>query len=89
MITQNLINKTAQRVYDIINHIENYLDENKLTLPLNEYELLLKIRDDNRYFLIFLESVTREKKIERLSFENDLSPIITNCKLIERLFNLD
>jgi uncharacterized protein YlbG (UPF0298 family) len=85
MITENLLNKTAQRLYKNINVIDEFLNSNQLTLSLEEYGELIKIRDDKKYFLVFIESAVREDKISQLKFERDLLPIINVCEKVESL----
>lgn len=85
MITENLLNKTAQRLYKNINEIDEFLKSNQLTLSLEEYGELIKIRDDKKYFLVFIESAVRENKISQLKFERDLLPIINVCEKVESI----
>jgi len=85
MITENLLNKTAQRLYKNINKIDKFLKSNQLTLSLEEYGELIKIRDDKKYFLVFIESAVRENKISQLKFERDLLPIINVCEKVESI----
>jgi|JYMV01.1.fsa_nt_gi hypothetical protein len=85
MITENLINKTAQRLYKNIEKIDGFLKANQLTISLDEYSELIKIRDDQKHFLVFLESVVREEKTSQLKFERDLLPIINVCEKVESI----
>lgn len=85
MITENLLNKTAQRLYKNINEIDEFLKSNQLTLSLEEYGELIKIREDKKYFLVFIESAVRENKISQLKFERDLLPIINVCEKVESI----
>ncbi len=85
MITENLINKTAQRLYKNINLIDVFLEENKLNLPLDEYNELIKIRENKKYFLVFLESSVRENKVSQINFEKEIMPIITICDSVEKI----
>jgi hypothetical protein len=85
VITINLINRTAQRIFKNINKMESFLEKNKLILPLDEYGLLINLRDDLKFFLVFLESTVRESKVDNLKFEKDLKPILIICEDVEDL----
>ena len=87
LVTQKMINNTAQKLQNNISRIETYLEKSIKPVSLDTKEALLEIRDDARYFLVFLESSTRNKKVENLSFEKDLNPIVILCDAIENILN--
>ncbi len=62
-----------------------FLKENKLNLPFDEHNELIKIREDKKYLLVFLESSVREDKVSQINFEKEMMPIITICDSIEKI----
>jgi hypothetical protein len=87
MITRNLINKTAQRLYKNIKTIDVFLENNKFSISLEEYKELIRIREDKKYFIVFLESSVTENQLDSMRFERDIMPIINVCESIEELLS--
>lgn len=89
MVTENMINKLAKRLYIALSFLENLQDKESKKMNFEYLKIIKTLIEDIRYFIIFLESIIKENKLDNIVFEKDIRPIMDTCKDIETLFNIE
>jgi hypothetical protein len=77
----------ARDVFYCIEKI-NLLFKNNKELNSKKKYLLINLLEQNQLYFVFLEELKRfPKKIETVSYEKELKPIVNNCSVLKSLLN--